>query len=149
MEDMWRLSTADLAKLIKSKEVSAKEATTAALARLDAVNPRINAVVDHNPADALAQASVVDAAIARGDQLGELGTASRLGVRRRSPSAEMNGSLAGISVHWWNRTCHCRRRNEPAAGDRRRVATIASAAIYATGCGFLKAVEFGCKTPWS
>jgi amidase len=67
-----RLSAADLAKLIKAKEVLAKEVATAALARLDAVNPRINAVVDHNPADVLAQASAVDAAIARGEQLGEL-----------------------------------------------------------------------------
>jgi amidase len=70
--DLWRLSATELAKLIKSKEVSAKEAATAALARLDAVNLRINAVVDHKPADVLAQASAVDAAIARGEQLGEL-----------------------------------------------------------------------------
>ena len=51
MDDLWRLSAADLAALIASKKVSAKEAATAALARLDAVNPRINAVIDHRPAD--------------------------------------------------------------------------------------------------
>ena len=39
MQDLWRLSAADLASLIRSKKVSAKEAATAALARLDAVNP--------------------------------------------------------------------------------------------------------------
>src|SRR5260221_5377585 len=72
MEDVWRLSAADLAALIKSKKVSAKEAATAALARLDAVNPKINAVVDHRPADVLAQAGAVDAAIARGDEIGPL-----------------------------------------------------------------------------
>ena len=66
MQDLWRLSAAEMASLIRSKKVSAKEAATAALARLDAVNPKINAVVDHKPADVLAQASAIDAAIGRG-----------------------------------------------------------------------------------
>jgi len=72
MEDLWRLSATDLAALIRTKNVSAKEAATAALARLDAVNPKINAVVDHKPADVLAQAASVDAAIARGEDAGAL-----------------------------------------------------------------------------
>jgi amidase len=72
MEDIWRLSAADLAALIKSKKVSAKEAATAALARLDAVNPKINAVIDHKPAEVLAQAAAIDAAIARGEEVGVL-----------------------------------------------------------------------------
>ena len=37
MQDLWRLSAADLAVLIRSKKVSAAEAAKAALARLDAV----------------------------------------------------------------------------------------------------------------
>ena len=57
MEDLWRLSAEDLAALIRSKKVSAKEAASAALARLDAVNPAINAVVDHRPDEVLAQAA--------------------------------------------------------------------------------------------
>src|SRR3954468_17184828 len=64
MQELWRLSAADIAALIKSKKVSAKEAASAALARLDAVNPSINAVVDHRPADVLAQAGAIDAEIA-------------------------------------------------------------------------------------
>ncbi len=73
MEDLWRLSAADLAGLIKSKKVSAKEAASAALARLDAVNPKINAVVDHRPEDVLAQAAAIDAAIcAQGEDVGAL-----------------------------------------------------------------------------
>jgi amidase len=72
MEDLWRLSAAEIAKLIGSKKVSAKEAASAALARLDAVNPRINAVVDHRPAEVLAQAAAVDAAIARNEPVGPL-----------------------------------------------------------------------------
>lgn len=73
MEDLWRLSAADLAALVKSKKVSAMEAATAALARLDAVNPKINAVIDHRPAEVLAQAAGIDAAIARGEDTGPLG----------------------------------------------------------------------------
>ena len=73
MQDLWRLSAAEMASLIKSKKVSAKEAATAALARLDAVNPKINAVVDHRPEDVLAQAAAVDAAIGRGEDPGPLG----------------------------------------------------------------------------
>jgi len=73
MQDLWRLSAAEMASLIGSKKVSAKEAATAALARLDAVNPKINAVVDHRPEDVLAQAAAIDAAIGRGEDPGPLG----------------------------------------------------------------------------
>ena len=73
MQDLWRLSAAEMASLIRSKKVSATEAATAALARLEAVNPRINAVVDHRPAEVLAQASAIDAAIGRGEDAGPLG----------------------------------------------------------------------------
>lgn len=72
MQDLWRLSASELASLIKSRKVSANEAAQAGLARLDAVNPKINAVVDHRPDDVLAQAASIDAAIARGDEVGPL-----------------------------------------------------------------------------
>jgi amidase len=72
MQDLWRLSAAEMAALIRSKNVSAKEAAAAGLARLDAVNPKINAVVDHRPEDVLAQAAAVDAAIGRGEDPGPL-----------------------------------------------------------------------------
>jgi amidase len=72
MQDIWRLSAADLANLIRSKKISASEAATAALARLDAANPAINAVVDHRPEDVHKQAAAVDAVIARGEDAGPL-----------------------------------------------------------------------------
>ena len=72
MQDLWRLSAADLATLVKSRKVSAREAATAGLARLDAVNPGLNAVVDHRPEDVLKQAAEIDAAIARGEDPGLL-----------------------------------------------------------------------------
>src|SRR3954468_1523737 len=72
MQDLWRLSAENIADLIRTKKISAKDAATAALARLDSVNPKINAVVDHRPDEVLAQAGVVDAAIARGEDAGPL-----------------------------------------------------------------------------
>jgi amidase len=70
--DLWRLPAKDIAAQIRSKKVSAKEAAVAALARLDAVNPKINAVVDHRPEAVLAQAEAIDAAIARNQDVGPL-----------------------------------------------------------------------------
>ncbi len=72
MRPLWSLSATELAALVRSRQVSAVQAATAALERLDAVNPKINAVVDHRPEDALAQAAAVDKAIARGDDPGAL-----------------------------------------------------------------------------
>jgi amidase len=72
MKDIWRLPAQELAGLIRSKKVSAKEAATAGLERLNAVNPSINAVVDHRPEDVLSQAAEVDAVIARGEDAGPL-----------------------------------------------------------------------------
>ena len=69
---LWRLSATDLAARIASRQVSAREATAAALARLEAVNPAINAVVTHDPKAALAAADAVDAALARGEAPGPL-----------------------------------------------------------------------------
>ncbi|WP_238922863.1 amidase family protein [Achromobacter ruhlandii] len=72
MSELWRLSAVELAARIRRRDVSAVEATQSALARLQAVNPLINAVVDHRPDDALAQAAEVDRALARGEDPGAL-----------------------------------------------------------------------------
>src|SRR5258708_12853620 len=72
MDNLWRLPAADIASLIRARKVSAKEAASAALERLDAVNPSINAVVDHRPEDVLAQAAAMDAAIGRNEDAGPL-----------------------------------------------------------------------------
>ncbi|WP_158746151.1 amidase family protein [Acidisphaera sp. L21] len=73
MTDLWRLSATELAARIRRRDVSAREAALAGLARLDAVNPKINAVVDHRPNEVLAAADAVDATIARGDDPRVLG----------------------------------------------------------------------------
>jgi amidase len=72
MDNLWRLPAAELAALIRARKVSAVEAASAALERLDAVNPAINAVVDHRPEEVLAQARAIDAAIGRNEDPGLL-----------------------------------------------------------------------------
>ena len=66
MSELWRLSAAELASLIRKREVSAA-GRAKRLAQLDAVNSRINAVVDHRPEDALSQAAALDQRLARGE----------------------------------------------------------------------------------
>jgi len=64
MEDLWRLSVADIAALIRSKKVSAKEA---ARRRLRASTRSTRPSTRRRPSSGrcLAQAAAIDAAIAR------------------------------------------------------------------------------------
>jgi len=70
--DLWKLSASELAALVRSRDVSATQAAQSALARLDAVNPMLNAVVEHRPDEVLARAREVDQRIARGEEVGPL-----------------------------------------------------------------------------
>ncbi|MBL8999287.1 MAG: amidase, partial [Gemmatimonadetes bacterium] len=58
-----------MADAVAKKRVSAEELVRACLARIEAVNPRLNAVVQVDPTGALARARELDAALARGDRL--------------------------------------------------------------------------------
>ena len=66
------LTARDLAARVRAREVSAVEVARAVLARMDAVNPRLNAVVQRRDDAALAEAAAVDAALAAGGDLGPL-----------------------------------------------------------------------------
>ena len=72
MSDLWRLSAVDLAALVRARKASAVEVAKSALARLDAVNPAINAVVQFMPDEAIAAAQATDDAIADGRDAGPL-----------------------------------------------------------------------------
>ncbi|TCH97484.1 amidase [Roseococcus sp. SYP-B2431] len=72
MPELWRLDATEVARRVRSREVSAREVTLSALARLEAVNPRLNAVVQAMPEEALAAAEAVDQSIARGEAPGLL-----------------------------------------------------------------------------
>ncbi len=70
--EIWRLPAATVASMVRARTLSAREAAEAALARLDAVNPMLNAVVDHNPAEVLAEADRIDGIVASGGDPGIL-----------------------------------------------------------------------------
>jgi amidase len=72
MSEIWQLSASHVATLIAQRKLSAVEVATAALARLEAVNPHLNAVVDHRPDEVHARARSIDAALARGEHPGPL-----------------------------------------------------------------------------
>ena len=72
MSDIWRLPASRVADLIRQRKLSATEAAQAALARLEAVNPKLNAVVDYRPDEVLRRAGAIDAALARGEEQGAL-----------------------------------------------------------------------------
>jgi amidase len=65
-------SVRDLAEAIRNRQVSSTEVTAAHLARIDEVNPDLNAVVTSVPDRAMAEARAADEAIARGDAVGIL-----------------------------------------------------------------------------
>ena len=70
--DLWKLSASQIANLVALRKVSATEVAQSALARLEAANPALNAVVECRPDEVLARARQVDAAIARGEDVGPL-----------------------------------------------------------------------------
>jgi len=70
--ELWEYDATDLARMIRLGRASAREATASCLARLQTVNPTLNAVVARFDGEALAAADAADAARARGDVPGPL-----------------------------------------------------------------------------
>lgn len=72
MSELWRWGAVELAGAIRTRQVSAREAVQSCLARIDAINPRINAIVDLMADEALQAADRADEAVSRGASLGAL-----------------------------------------------------------------------------
>ena len=72
MSELWQLPATELAQLVRTRKVSAREAAESALKRLDAVNPTINAIVAHRPDLVREQADRIDRMVARGEDPGPL-----------------------------------------------------------------------------
>lgn len=68
----WERSAEEIAALVRSKAVSASEITDAVLARLDQVNPSINAVVQDCSREARETAKAIDRRVAAGEDPGPL-----------------------------------------------------------------------------
>jgi amidase len=71
-EELWALGALDLAGRIAAKEISSREVIGAHLARIEAVNPAVNAVTVALADQAMAAAATADQAIAAGRSLGPL-----------------------------------------------------------------------------
>ncbi len=69
---LWRRDAVELAQLIRTRQVSSREVIDAHLERIEAVNPKLNAIVLTLTAAARADADAADQALARGDALGPL-----------------------------------------------------------------------------
>src|ERR1700722_8121396 len=72
MQELWRRSAGGLAGAIAGREVSSAEVVEAHLARIEAVNGQVNAVVRVLADTARAQAAEADRQGAAGDPLGPL-----------------------------------------------------------------------------
>jgi Asp-tRNA(Asn)/Glu-tRNA(Gln) amidotransferase A subunit family amidase len=70
--DFRQETVVGLAARVRAREISARELTEAAVARIEAVNGRVNAFVAHDFDDALDQADRVDERLGRGEDVGPL-----------------------------------------------------------------------------
>ncbi len=70
--ELWQWDAVDLAKAIRLRKISSHEATKACLDRLDAVNPKLNAITIQLAEQALRDAEAADAAVKAGEALGPL-----------------------------------------------------------------------------
>lgn len=118
MSALWQRDASEIAALVASGEASAREVTQAALERLDAVNPAINAVVSRTDEEALLAADAVDTARARGEPLGPLA-----GV---PVTTKENADQAGQATTNGLRVQHdlVARHDSPAIGNMRRAGAI-------------------------
>jgi amidase len=72
MNEIWQLSATDLARHIASRQLSSVEVVDAHLARIDAVNPALNAVVRVLADQAREAADLADRRLAAGESVGPL-----------------------------------------------------------------------------
>ena len=70
MSELWQLGALELADKIRSGETTSRAVVEAHLARVDAVNGDLNAIVRRLDDEALSAADAADAALARGDEVG-------------------------------------------------------------------------------
>jgi amidase len=70
--EIWTWDAARTATAIRASKISSRESVEAAIARMEAANPAVNAVVDSMADEALAAAELADRALRWGDPVGPL-----------------------------------------------------------------------------
>ena len=71
-DELWRWTGVDLARGIRTRRISSREAVESCLARIEQTNPQLNALVEVSPEEALDAADAADRAVAAGEPLGPL-----------------------------------------------------------------------------
>jgi amidase len=125
MSEIWQLPAAELAQRIARRQLSSVEVVNAHLARIDAVNPALNAVVRVLADEARAAAIKADQKLASGETIGPLhvpftvkenidmaGLPTTWGVPRAGPGGGP-GRCAGRRTHA-RRRCHPDRPHQSA-----------------------------------
>lgn len=69
MDKLWQMGAQATATAVSARELGAEEVALSVLERLNAVNPQLNAVVQHDESWTLSQARAVDRRIAAGEAL--------------------------------------------------------------------------------
>ena len=72
MTDLWKHGAGELAEIIRTGKASSVEVVEAHLARIEAVNDSVNAMVKTLEEKALDRASEIDDALAKGEKLGPI-----------------------------------------------------------------------------
>ena len=70
--ELWARSAVEQARMLSAREVSARELLDAHLARIEAVNPAVNAVIGLDPEVGRAKAAAIDETVAAGGNPGPL-----------------------------------------------------------------------------
>jgi amidase len=86
-------SASEAAAMVRRKEISSRELTEMMLARIDAVNPALKAVVELRRDAALQEAAAADQAIARGDSMALMGVPM---------TVKESFNVAGMHTTWGN-----------------------------------------------
>jgi hypothetical protein len=111
MTDLWRWSASDLARAIRTRQVSSRDAVHACLTRIEQVNPRINAIVECRTEEALAGADAADAAVAGERSSGHFtafrspsrSTWTKSGMRQPTASS-LSGTRSQLKTALWSQT---------------------------------------------
>jgi amidase len=96
---IWQWSASEIAEATRSGALSATEVTEAALARMDAVNPALNAVVENLADEALAQAARLDASDAEKGPLHGVPVTIKINVDQKG-HATSNGVAAFKDIRY-------------------------------------------------
>ncbi len=71
-DELWRCTAVEMARGIRTRQFSSREAVQSCLARIEQVNPRLNALVEVSGEEALDMAGAADRAVSSGEALGPL-----------------------------------------------------------------------------